>query len=43
MRYSAEELERLNVDSSAEVGADGVRPFIYHEEKSEQYVNQSIN
>ena len=38
MRYSPEELERLNVDSTAEVNADGVRPFIYHEEKSERYV-----
>ena len=42
MRYSPEELERLNVDSTAEVNADGVRPFIYHEEKSEKQVVMMI-
>ena len=42
MRYSPEELERLNVDSTAEVNADGVRPFIYHEEKSERCVEMVL-
>lgn len=36
MRYSDEELERLNIDSSAQCNANGVRPFIYHEDKNDR-------
>ena len=35
MRYSEEELERLNVES-AQVDANGVRPFIYHGDKDDR-------
>ena len=36
MRYSDDELERLNVDSSSRVDANGVRPFIYRGDKEER-------
>lgn len=36
MRYSDDELERLNVDSSLQVDANGVRPFIYRGDKEER-------
>ena len=35
MRYSDEELARMNVDS-AMVDSNGVRPFIYHESKADK-------
>lgn len=41
MRYSNEELERRNVDSTAQPDANGVRPFIYHEDKSERNSKES--
>ena len=41
MCYSSEELERRNVDSSAQPDANGVRPFIYHEDKSDRNSKES--
>lgn len=35
MRYSADELERMNIDSAAPVDANGVRPFIYQDKTSQ--------
>lgn len=36
MRYSNDELERLNIDSTVQCDNNGVRPYIYKEEKDDQ-------